>query len=331
MPAGRLLFVDTFCRLSDESRGRLTGGKMPTVQRTLNGCSFQNAQAASQTSGGVFALKQQGFLPIHFKANVGKRLAAFRCRTNQTCKRFIAAPCILIADITFHCKLKCTAFTTLLQLPFDSPRRPRLRKQHVTQRRLRQRPFDGAGNPWLRRPHAMQPTPLQLLLKVCRKVPRTGRQRDAISTSADRAVEGPTKRLERLQTVNQRRHAQRGLCSPPKQFWFKLAFNYEPELRLLCRKDLQIGSMSVVCGHCNAKKCPGESADLCCSDANEPKLLIGQRATYDAILASTRQDTGSISFLDAKNVRNKNDAGDENARSCNEAFARLICATTKSR
>ncbi|CAE1298320.1 unnamed protein product [Acanthosepion pharaonis] len=95
---------------------------------------------------------------------------------------------------------------------------------------------------------------------------RTRRQRDAISTSAARAVEGPTERLERLQTVNQRRHAQRGLCSPPKQFWFKLAFNYEPVLRLSGRKDLQIGSMSVVCGHCNAKKWPGESAGLCCSD-----------------------------------------------------------------
>ncbi|CAE1304472.1 unnamed protein product [Acanthosepion pharaonis] len=95
---------------------------------------------------------------------------------------------------------------------------------------------------------------------------RTRRQRDAISTSAARAVEGPTERLERLQTVNQLRHAQRGLCSPPKQFWFKLAFNYDPVLRLSGRKDLQIGSMSVVCGHCNAKKWPGESAGLCCSD-----------------------------------------------------------------
>ncbi|CAE1282210.1 unnamed protein product [Acanthosepion pharaonis] len=47
---------------------------------------------------------------------------------------------------------------------------------------------------------------------------RTRRQRDAISTSAARAVEGPTERLERLQTVNQRRHALRGLCTPPKQF-----------------------------------------------------------------------------------------------------------------
>ncbi|CAE1326059.1 unnamed protein product [Acanthosepion pharaonis] len=95
---------------------------------------------------------------------------------------------------------------------------------------------------------------------------RPRRQRDAISTSAARAVEGPTERLERLQTVNQRRHAERGLCSPPKQFWFKLAFKYEPILRLSGRKDLQIGSMSVVCGHCNARKLPGESAGLCCSN-----------------------------------------------------------------
>ncbi|CAE1291015.1 unnamed protein product [Acanthosepion pharaonis] len=75
---------------------------------------------------------------------------------------------------------------------------------------------------------------------------RTRRQRNAISTSAARAVEGPTQRLERLQTVNQRHHAQRGLCSPTKQFWFKLAFNYEPVLRLSGHKDLQTGSMSVV-------------------------------------------------------------------------------------
>ncbi|CAE1313602.1 unnamed protein product [Acanthosepion pharaonis] len=73
---------------------------------------------------------------------------------------------------------------------------------------------------------------------------RTRPQRDAISTSAARAVEGPTERLERLQTVNQRRHAQRGHCGPSKQFWFKLVFNYEPILRLSCRKDLQIGSSS---------------------------------------------------------------------------------------
>ncbi|CAE1330928.1 unnamed protein product [Acanthosepion pharaonis] len=95
---------------------------------------------------------------------------------------------------------------------------------------------------------------------------RIMRQRDAISTSAARAVEGPTERLERLKTVNQLRHAQRGLCNSPKQFWFKLAFKYEPVLRLSGRKDLQIGYTSVVCGHCNAKKCTGESADLCCSD-----------------------------------------------------------------
>ncbi|CAE1225990.1 unnamed protein product [Acanthosepion pharaonis] len=38
-----------------------------------------------------FSAKQQGFLPIHFKANAGKRLTAFRCRINQTSKRFIAA------------------------------------------------------------------------------------------------------------------------------------------------------------------------------------------------------------------------------------------------
>ncbi|CAE1303705.1 unnamed protein product [Acanthosepion pharaonis] len=93
---------------------------------------------------------------------------------------------------------------------------------------------------------------------------RTRRKRDAISIS--RAVEGPTERLERLQTVNQRRHAQRGLCSPPKQFWFKLGFNYETVLRLSGHKDLHIGSMSVVCGHCNAKRWSGESAGLCCSD-----------------------------------------------------------------
>ncbi|CAE1259096.1 unnamed protein product [Acanthosepion pharaonis] len=83
---------------------------------------------------------------------------------------------------------------------------------------------------------------------------RTTRQRDAISTYAAIVVEGPTERLERFQTVNQRRHAQRGLCSPPKQFWFKLAFNYEPVLGLSGRKDLQIGSTSVVCGHRNAEK-----------------------------------------------------------------------------
>ncbi|CAE1281043.1 unnamed protein product [Acanthosepion pharaonis] len=95
---------------------------------------------------------------------------------------------------------------------------------------------------------------------------RTWRQRDAISTSVARAVEVPTERLERLQTGSQRRHAQRGLCSSPKLFWFKLAFNYEPVLRLSGRKDLQIESMSVVFGHCNAKKSIGESAGLCRSD-----------------------------------------------------------------
>ncbi|CAE1140668.1 unnamed protein product [Acanthosepion pharaonis] len=63
---------------------------------------------------------------------------------------------------------------------------------------------------------------------------RTRRQRDAISTYAARAVEEPT---ERLKTVNQRRHAQQWLCSPPKQFWFKLVFNYETVLRLSGRKD----------------------------------------------------------------------------------------------
>ncbi|CAE1255493.1 unnamed protein product [Acanthosepion pharaonis] len=51
---------------------------------------------------------------------------------------------------------------TPLQLPFDGPRRPRLRKPHVTKRKLRQRPFDGPRNPWLRNPHAMQLTPLQI-------------------------------------------------------------------------------------------------------------------------------------------------------------------------
>ncbi|CAE1169604.1 unnamed protein product [Acanthosepion pharaonis] len=55
---------------------------------------------------------------------------------------------------------------TPLQHPFDSPRRPRLRKPHVTQRKLRQRPFAGPRNPWLIKSFAMQPTPLQLLLQM---------------------------------------------------------------------------------------------------------------------------------------------------------------------
>ncbi|CAE1274450.1 unnamed protein product [Acanthosepion pharaonis] len=158
---------------------------------------------------------------------------------------------------------------TPLQLPFDGPRRPRLRKPHVTQRKLRQRPFDGPRNPWLKTARHAADAAAASAARASESSAekRTRRQRDAISTSAARAVKEPTERLERLQTVNQRRHAQRGHCAPPKQFWFKLVFNYEPVLRLSGRKNLQIGSMSVVCGHCNAKKWPGVSAGLCCSDS----------------------------------------------------------------
>ncbi|CAE1165494.1 unnamed protein product [Acanthosepion pharaonis] len=38
---------------------------------------------------------------------------------------------------------------------------------------------------------------------------------------------------------------------------------------------------------------------------NEPKLLVDQMAAYDAVLASTRQDAGSIFFLDAPGEREK--------------------------
>ncbi|CAE1330929.1 unnamed protein product [Acanthosepion pharaonis] len=64
-----------------------------------------------------------------------------------------------------------------LNLPFDGPRRPRLRKPHVTQRKLRQRSFDSPRNPWLRKPSAARTSE-----SSAQK--RTRRQRDAFSTSA---------------------------------------------------------------------------------------------------------------------------------------------------
>ncbi|CAE1305011.1 unnamed protein product [Acanthosepion pharaonis] len=87
---------------------------------------------------------------------------------------------------------------------------------------------------------------------------RTRRQRDAISTSAARVVEGSTERLERLQTVNQRRHALRGLCSPPKQFWRSTMSQFRGFPVAKPPNRIHVS--------CNAKKWPGESAGLCCSD-----------------------------------------------------------------
>ncbi|CAE1331356.1 unnamed protein product [Acanthosepion pharaonis] len=89
-----------------------------------------NLFPATQTRRGVFALKQQGFLPIHFKANAGKRLAAFRCRRKQSSKRFIAAPCILIAGITVSLLFNLQRFHVLVQI--SPTRRTSARQQLKT-------------------------------------------------------------------------------------------------------------------------------------------------------------------------------------------------------
>ncbi|CAE1264893.1 unnamed protein product [Acanthosepion pharaonis] len=129
---------------------------------------------------------------------------------------------------------------TPLQLPFDGPRRTRLRKPHVTAKAAAtsiRRSQESMAEKTARHAADVAATSAVRASESSAQK-RTRRQRDSISTSAARAVEGRTERLERLQTVNQRRHAKRGLCSPLKKFWFKLAFNYEPVLRLSGRKDL---------------------------------------------------------------------------------------------
>ncbi|CAE1253268.1 unnamed protein product [Acanthosepion pharaonis] len=132
-----------------------------------------------------------------------------------------------------------------LQLPFTGPRQPQLRKPHVTQRNLRQRTFVGPRNPYLRK-------------------------------ADTKAVEGPTVRLERLQTVNQRRS-------------FEAFRSQRPRNRIH------------VCLYCNAKKWPGESAGLCCSDgkvqlppfqelpASLKALLEGSSPDSKHFLAKIRQ------------------------------------------
>ena len=77
-----------------------------------------------------------------------------------------------------------------------------------------------------------------------------------------RAAETTPERASRLQIVRSRTSASR------MRLWRTLenaAFNYDPSADYASDPSCIIGSMSVTCQHCEAKKWKGETPGMCCS------------------------------------------------------------------
>ena len=47
--------------------------------------------------------------------------------------------------------------------------------------------------------------------------------------------------------------------------WHRCAFSYNPRINYSMNNKVSIGTMSITCNFCNAKKFPGETSSLCCS------------------------------------------------------------------
>ncbi|ELT97359.1 hypothetical protein CAPTEDRAFT_185184 [Capitella teleta] len=53
---------------------------------------------------------------------------------------------------------------------------------------------------------------------------------------------------------------------PPKSYWLKSAFHYNPNINYRLMPKVSIDGMTNVCLHCQAKKWPGEPPAICCSN-----------------------------------------------------------------
>ena len=59
----------------------------------------------------------------------------------------------------------------------------------------------------------------------------------------------------------------------PLKSWFKAAFNYDAKNKYSSNPKVIIGNMSKICTFCSAKKFPGESKGLCCSNGKMSNIV----------------------------------------------------------
>lgn len=91
-------------------------------------------------------------------------------------------------------------------------------------------------------------------------------QLNATSTATERSAESSVTRQNRLNANSTQRGPQRGIPTISSSCWFNQAFHYNPDTQYGLFPDVQIGSISVTCTSCGAKKWPGEPPGLCCSN-----------------------------------------------------------------
>ena len=111
--------------------------------------------------------------------------------------------------------------------------------------------------------------------KVARKAETDAKKEERRAADADRHRESRSRSAERLTADRPRRRRSTTLT--------RAAFSYVSDQHYVADHALSIGSMSVECQHCHAKKFNGETPGICCAKG---KVVLPPLAAAPEPLAS---------------------------------------------